>query len=220
VVVVSCDVPADPDSLDRRHAISEEGVIIVHPREVAHLRDVARRTGYSVKPMPPEARGGNEAIEQLRSTVEQALQNEDVAPYLLVLEPLFREHGAAEVAAAAVALLRRKAPSAPTAVAPTAPSTPTSLPEGAAWAKLFLSVGERDDLRTGDLLGAITGEVGIKGAQVGRIDIHESHTVVEVEHGVARAVIKALNGTTIRGRSVRADFDRPKRPAPGRGRRP
>ena len=220
VVVISCDVPADADSLDRRHAISEEGVVIVLPREVAHLRDVARRTGYTVKPMPPEARAGNAAIEHLRSTVSQAIQDEDIAPYLLVLEPLFREYGPAEVAAAAVALLRRKTPGAPVAAAPSAPPIQGEPPEAAAWAKLFLSVGERDDLRAGDLLGAITGEVGLKGTQVGRIDIHESHTVVEVEHAVARSVIKALNGTTIRGRSVRADFDRPKRPSPPRGRRP
>jgi ATP-dependent RNA helicase DeaD len=219
VVVLSCDVPADPDSFDRRHAISDDGVVLVLPREVAHLRDVARRTSYGVKPLPPEGRPGSEAIDALRSMVRQAMEDEDIAPYLLALEPLFEAHDPAEVAAAAVALLRKKAPQAPSA-APAAPQPPVSAPEAAAWAKLFLSVGERDDLRPGDLLGAITGEAGLKGAQVGRIDIQESHTVVEVEHRVARAVIKALNGTTIRGRSVRADFDRPKRPAPGRGRRP
>jgi ATP-dependent RNA helicase DeaD len=78
-------------------------------------------------------------------------------------------------------------------------------------------VGERDGLRAGDLLGAITGEAGVDGRSVGKIDIHESHTLVEVHDGVARTVIKALNGTTIRGRAVRADFDRPRRgPAPRR----
>ena len=35
--------------------------------------------------------------------------------------------------------------------------------------------------------------------------------LVEVHDEVARKVITALNGTTIRGRAVRADFDRPKR---------
>ncbi len=219
VVVISCDVPADPDSLDRRHAIAENGVVLVLPREVPHLRDVARRTGYTVKPMPPEARAGSDAIDRLRATVATAIQEEDIAPYLLALEPLFQEHDPAEVAAAAVALLRKKAPSAQPAAAPISPTASTP-PEGQAWAKIFLTVGERDDLRAGDLLGAITGEVGLEGGQVGRIDIQESHTVVEVEHSAARAVIKALNGTTIRGRSVRADFDRPKKPGPGRGRRP
>jgi ATP-dependent RNA helicase DeaD len=82
---------------------------------------------------------------------------------------------------------------------------------------LFISVGERDGLRPGDLLGAITGEAGVDGREVGKIDIRESHSVVEVHDDVARKVIKALNGTTIKGRSVRADFDRPRR---GGGRPP
>ncbi|MHC4924946.1 MAG: DEAD/DEAH box helicase, partial [Planctomycetota bacterium] len=156
VTVVSCDVPADPDSLDRRHGINGKGVVIVLPREVAHLRDVARRTGYGVKPMPPVARGGNEEVQRLRDMVRSAIESEDIGPYLLALEPLFTEHDPAEVAAAAVALLRRKGPAAPAAAA-TAASAEQTPAAAAAWAKLFLSVGERDDLRPGDLLGAITG---------------------------------------------------------------
>jgi ATP-dependent RNA helicase DeaD len=77
-------------------------------------------------------------------------------------------------------------------------------------------VGERDGLKPGDLVGAITGEAGVDGHQVGKIDIRESHTVVEVHDAVARRVIKALNGTTIKGRAVRADFDRPRRDKPPR----
>jgi ATP-dependent RNA helicase DeaD len=219
VVVVSCDVPADQDSLDRRHGISDDGVVLVLPREVAHLRSVARETGYTVKPLPPQSRAAEGSLDRLRATLEDAMRDEDIAPYLLALEPLFSQHDPAEVAAAAVALLRKKVPSAPPVTVPATDASP-SVPDATAWAKIFLSVGERDNLRPGDLLGAITGEAGIKGEQVGRIDIHESHTVVEVNHSAARQVIKALNGTTIRGRSVRADFDRPKRPSSGRGRRP
>jgi ATP-dependent RNA helicase DeaD len=72
-------------------------------------------------------------------------------------------------------------------------------------------VGERDGVTTGDLLGAITGEANVNGEAVGRIDIKESHTLVEVHDDMAQQVIKSLNGTTISGRAVRADFDRPKR---------
>jgi ATP-dependent RNA helicase DeaD len=216
VVVVSCDVPPDPDTLDRRHAISPEGVVIVLPREVAHLKNLGRRTGYETVPFPPPAVGAASSVVQLRETLEQALTTEDTAPYLSVLEPLFERYDAAEVAAAAVALLRSSSQPGPSATpqAPPSPSEPAAAP---AWAKLFISVGERDGLRAGDLLGAITGEAGVDGRSVGKIDIHESHTLVEVHDGVARTVIKALNGTTIRGRAVRADFDRPRRgPAPRR----
>jgi len=211
VVVVSYDVPADPDSLDRRHGMDHGGVVIVAAREVAHLRDVARRTGYSLVPSPPPARPQDES-EQFRARLVQAIEEEDVAPYLLLLEPLFERFDPAEVAAAAAALLRKKTPAAPAA----APATSAPGREApSAWVKVFLSVGERDGLSAKDLVGAITGEAGVPGSSVGKIEIRESHTVVEIMEPVARKVISALNGTTIRGRAVRADFDRAKSRAPG-----
>jgi ATP-dependent RNA helicase DeaD len=146
----------------------------------------------------------------------RALEEEDVSPYLLLLEPLLERFDAAEVAAAAVSLLRKKAPAPQPA--PHGTSTGAAGREApTAWVKLFLTVGERDGLSAKDLLGAITGEANIPGSKVGKIDIKESHTVVEVVEPVARKVISALNGTTIRGRSVRADFDRPKSRGPSGG---
>jgi ATP-dependent RNA helicase DeaD len=220
VVVVSLDTPPDPDTLDRRHGISPDGVVLLLPREVQHLRSLGKLTGYDTVPFPPPAAGAPSAADQLRATLENALETQDTAPYLTLLEPLFERFDATEVAAAAVALLRERRP---TAEAPTpraaahAAEEPGATP---AWAKLFISVGERDGLRAGDLLGAITGEAGVDGRAVGKIEIHESHTLVEVHDAVARKVIKALNGTTIRGRAVRADFDRPRRAGPAPSRRP
>jgi ATP-dependent RNA helicase DeaD len=210
VAVLSCDVPADGDTLDRRHALAETNMVVVLAREVAHLRATARLTGYTVIPSPPAESASKGAVTQMQDMLRQALDSEDTAPYLLALEPLFAEFDPAEVAAAAVALLRKKSTSGST----TAPSAaPAARAPGAqpAWAKLFLGVGERDGVSTGDLLGAITGEANVPGEAVGRIDIKESHTLVEVHDDMAPQVIKALNGTTISGRAVRADFDRPKR---------
>jgi ATP-dependent RNA helicase DeaD len=217
VLVVSCDVPPDPDTLDRRHGIGTDGVVLVLPREVAHLKNLGRRTGYGTVPFPPPAGGPPGSVARLRAMLEKALASEDTGPYLSVLEPLFERYDPAEVAAAAVALLHGRTEKVEAA----APAPPPRADPGAApaWAKLFVSVGERDGLRAGDLLGAITGEAGVDGRAVGKIDIHESHTLVEVHDVVARKVIKALNGTTIRGRAVRADFDRPRRGTPS-ARRP
>lgn len=216
VVVVSSDVPADSDSLDRRHSISPDGVVVVLPRELAHLKWLGKRTGYETAPLPPPPRERGQ-VGQLRSMIEKALETEDISPYLLALEPLFERHDPAEVAAAAASLLRA---SRTDADQPTVPGSATSATSAAAratatpaWAKLFVGVGERDGVRTGDLLGAITGEAGVQGSSVGKIDIKESHSLVEVHDSVARQVIQAINGTTIKGRSVRVDFDRPRGPA-------
>ena len=82
----------------------------VFPRQMLHLRDVARRTGYDLTPAPPpaETRVPDDLVRTVE-TVEAALREEDVGAYMLVLESLFDEHDPAEVAAAAVALLRKRA---------------------------------------------------------------------------------------------------------------
>jgi ATP-dependent RNA helicase DeaD len=153
-------------------------------------------------------------MEELRTRLARAVEEEDAAPYLLALEPLFETFDPAEVAAAAVALLRKKEPVAqPSGASAAQPDRQSPV----AWVKLFLTVGDREGLRPGDLLGAILGETGISREKVGKIEIRESFSLVEVDHTVAQQTVQALNGTTIRGRSVRADFDRGgrDRPRPG-----
>ena len=141
------------------------------------------------------------------------MEEEDLAPYLLVLEPLFERSTPAEVAAAVFALLQKKEATKGGDVpasdeAARGPGRPSGGPVTPAWVRLFISVGSRDDVGPGDLLGAVTGETGIKGARVGKIDIRDTFSIVEVEETVAQTVISGLNGKTLKGRSVRADYDR------------
>lgn len=218
LAVVSCDTPADPDTLDRRHSLTDNGVVVVLHREAAHIRALGKQTGYDTVPFPPPKRA-SQATAEIRAMLEQAMQDEDTAPYVTVLEPIFREHDPAEVAAAAVALLRKKGTASAQGDAP--PSTAAARASGTpSWSKLFIGVGERDGLTKGDLLGAITGEASVGGDAVGRIEIRESHSVVEVHEQVARTVIQSLNGTSIRGRAARVDFDRPRSKSPPRKGRP
>ncbi len=77
-----------------------------------------------------------------------------------------------------------------------------------AFVRLFVSLGQRDNMRPADLLGAITGETSIAGKQVGRIEIRDTFSIVEVAASEADRIIRALNGTTLRGRSLRVDYDR------------
>jgi ATP-dependent RNA helicase DeaD len=203
--VVSADTPTDADELDRRHGGSPGGVIVASPRTLAHLRRIAREAGYVLEPDPSgDARDSGE-LARFRASIEAALEQEDLAPYLLLLEPLLRRRSGAEVAAALAALLRRRDASAGAGGTSGAAGSTVRPP---AWSRIFLSVGLRDGVGAGDVLGAILGEAGVEKDQVGRIDLKDTFTRVEVHDSVAERVIRALNGTSLRGRSVRADFDR------------
>ena len=82
-------------------------------------------------------------------------------------------------------------------------------PEGPT-VRLFVSVGRKAGVTPGDLLGAITGESGLKGADIGTISVHEMFSVVEVPTDKARKIIKSVHGAKIRGRMVTVRNDRDK----------
>ena len=214
VTAVSYDAPAGPDSLDRRHGNGQGGAVLVLPREMPHLRDVARRTGYRVVPFPPPVpAAGRSGLDALMARLGAATGDIDLAPYLIALEPFFERLGATEIAAAAVALLQESAtsessPAAGATAALTSRPGQHAAPPPAAMVRLYISLGRRDDVGPGDIMGAITGESGIAGSQVGRIEIRDTFSIVAVEEPQAELVIRSLNGITVRGRSVRADYDR------------
>ena len=62
-------------------------------------------------------------------------------------------------------------------------------------------------------MGAIANEAGIASRRIGAIDIADRFTLVEVDSPVAQAVVTALRGTTIKGRTVTVRRDQPKRAA-------
>jgi len=69
---------------------------------------------------------------------------------------------------------------------------------------LIIEGGRQDKLRAGDLLGALTGDIGLPGDIVGKIDIHTRHTYVAIRSDRAELALKGLRAGKIKGRSFRA----------------
>jgi ATP-dependent RNA helicase DeaD len=76
-------------------------------------------------------------------------------------------------------------------------------------ARLFVGAGRSAGVRPQDLVGAITGETGLNGRDIGSIEIADRFSLVEIPVGVADDVIAGLRGSTIKGRkaTVRRDRD-------------
>ncbi|MDE0648889.1 MAG: DbpA RNA binding domain-containing protein [Gammaproteobacteria bacterium] len=207
VATVSCTVPAGAQAATARHGGSG-GPAWALPavRELGHLRQTAAEAGLKLKRVRPERPTRvSGALDQLADRLHEAARAPEATPYYLLVESLLDRFTAAEVAAAALLLLDRG--SAKSAVARTAGKLP-EIPES--WVRLFVSAGKRDEIGPRELLGALTSESGVAGKRVGRIDVRESHSLIEVYESDAGKVIKALNGTTLGGRSLRVDYDRAK----------
>jgi ATP-dependent RNA helicase DeaD len=75
-------------------------------------------------------------------------------------------------------------------------------------ARIFIGAGRFDQMRPGDLVGAIANEANLEGGEIGAIEIADRFSLVEVPEDVAKRVIQALRATTIRGKRVTVRRDR------------
>jgi len=66
--------------------------------------------------------------------------------------------------------------------------------------------GRKEKIRAGDVLGALTKDLGFAAAQVGKINVNDFSTYVAVDRDIAREALRKLNAGRIKGRSVKVRF--------------
>ncbi|MEZ5322891.1 MAG: DEAD/DEAH box helicase [Microthrixaceae bacterium] len=91
---------------------------------------------------------------------------------------------------------------------------------GGSTERVYIPIGKRQGVRPGDLVGAICGETGLSGRDIGAIQLRDSFSLVEVPARSVSEVIDALDRTTIRGQEVHARRDRFDGDRPDRADRP
>lgn len=229
-VVILFDLPASREELRESMGVGTARVVaLAQPRQITSLRVLSG--GGAVSPITlsdatQRARGQDAGT---RAELREVLESGQVGRELLALEPLLDDFDGIEIAAAALQLLERERNVHAANVAGTAGAGGSAVARGGAaggtpsgdMTRLFVNVGSRDNVRPGDLMGAIANQAGISSAEVGKIDLRESHAVVEVSSAVADKVIETLTGTMIRGRRAiaRRDEERSARGGGDRGER-
>ena len=93
-------------------------------------------------------------------------------------------------------------------------------PPRAGATRLFVNAGRASGVRPQDIVGALANESGLTGRDIGAIQIHERHSLVEIPEHAADDVLRSLRGaTTLKGRKANIRRDRGFAPtgAPRRG---
>jgi ATP-independent RNA helicase DbpA len=67
-----------------------------------------------------------------------------------------------------------------------------------------LDAGRKNKIRPGDLLGALTGDAGLSGAHIGKIDIFDLSSFVAIERQALRQALNFLANGKVKGRTIRA----------------
>ncbi|RBY96910.1 ATP-dependent helicase [Blastococcus sp. TF02-8] len=215
-----------------------EGVAITlaEPREHRMLKTIEKVAGspITVEKVPTVADLRARRLDLTRGALRESLLTDDLDRFRVVVESLADEFDLMEVALAAVKLAHEAGngvdddeeipqvafrPDSGGGKAPRAgngrdagargdggrpPRRAASGPAG----RLFVGLGREAGIRPGDLVGAITGETGLTGRDVGSIEIHQRFALVEVPEGAVDEVVQALRATMIKGRKATVRRDR------------
>jgi ATP-dependent RNA helicase DeaD len=233
--VVNYDVPSAPESyvhrIGRVGRAGREGVAITlaEPREHRMLKTIERVTKQriTIEKVPTIADLRARRLDMTRAALRETLLEEDLERFRVVVETLTDEFDLMEVALAAVKLAHEA-----TGGTADEEEIPEIAPGGqreqrgdresgsrdgrrgrapaGGMTHLFVGLGRRAGIRPQDLVGAIAGEAGLSGRDIGAIEIADRFSLIEVPESVANDVIAALRGSTIKGKkaTVRRDRDR------------
>ncbi|WP_148716597.1 ATP-dependent RNA helicase DbpA [Chitinolyticbacter meiyuanensis] len=80
----------------------------------------------------------------------------------------------------------------------------TAYTMAAGMATLCLAAGRKQKLRPGDVLGALTGDAGLPGSAVGKIDLYDFQTFVAVSADYAQQALARIEAKGIKGKPVKA----------------
>ncbi len=238
-LAVLYDLPASHEELREAVAGARRTIALIRPRQLESLRAVSLDGALRPHVLPEPVAASRARDASTLSQLRQILDAGGASRELLSLEPLLDDFDGAEVAAAALKLLEQERAAQRARVEEqeraaridgTRAERPQSGERPEAMVSLFASVGAREGVRPADLVGMITSKAGVAGSDVGRIDIRESHSTIEVASGVADQVIDRASGTIVKGRRALLKRDerphreerpsREGRPGGGRGDRP
>jgi len=192
--VVAATLPTR-EELSTLSAIAQP-LVVALASQVPYLKSIASLAPF---PLPSRADRAQDRNAALRSEISARLTQSDVDAELAVLAPLFEEHDPAMVAAALLAISRQ-------------PAAVSTQPERDApetgWAKVFVTVGTKDRASAKDLVGALIKEAGLQKGQIGKIDVRETFSLVEVAPAALDQAVRRMTGVSVRGRRVSARPDR------------
>ena len=216
--VINYDIPYDTEAYVHRIGRTGragrhgEAILFVAPRERRMLAAIEKATKRRIErlTLPSTEVVNSKRIADFEQKITDTLAEGDLDFLRGLLERYEANHDvpALEIASAlgkmALAdrpLLVAEAPAQPAASADRGARPPerSASPPRIAMERYRIEVGRRHGVKPGNVMGAIANEAGLDSRHIGRIDIREDHTVVELPKGMPREVFEDLKRTRVRG---------------------
>jgi ATP-dependent RNA helicase DeaD len=209
-----------------------EGVAITlaDPRESRLLQQFERQTKSKIEiaQVPTVADLRARRLELMRAALHEAILAGGLDHYRVAVESLAQQHDLMDIALAAMKLAHQKEgggqeeeaeeqeeirPPARGEARGESRGEPRAEPRGESRgaprrgpegqiSRIYVGAGRKSGIRPQDLVGAIAGESGIKGNQIGAIEISDKYSIVELPEPVLEQVVRAMHKSVIKGRKV------------------
>lgn len=223
--VVNYDIPHDAEAYVHRigrtgrAGRSGEAILFVAPRERRMLAVIERATRKPIDMMelPSTELINDKRIAQFKQSITDTLAQGDLGLFTQLIEQYQQEHNvpATQIAAALASqaqggkpllLEKPKAEKRAEGKKKVQERKRERKPASAAAPGMQLyrvEVGKQHQLKPGNLVGAIANEAELDAQYIGRIDIHESHSVVALPEGMPKETLQHLKKVWVAGQKLR-----------------
>ena len=230
--VVNYDMPNGTESYIHRigrtgrMGRSGEAILFIAPRERNLLKIIERATRQPIEPMElPTVEDVNEQrVARFKQRITDGLAAGEANIFRSLIEQYEREHNVPiiEIAAALAAIAQGDTPLLLDAklkrpeAAPAAASEhtardsrehgserPARKPVDGSVETYRIEVGHVHRVKPGNIVGAIANEAGLDGARIGRIDIREDHSYIDLPAGLPKEMIAKLQNVRVAGQKLR-----------------
>ena len=228
--VINYDIPYDVEAYVHRIGRTGragrkgEAILFAANRERRLLRAIERATGGQIEKMdlPSASEVTDKRIEGFKTRITETLDTQDLSVFHDIVADYQREHGVPvmDIAAALARLAQGPKPLVAKAEKP-APAEKDSAPrerkergprreraprEGkpeAGMERYRIEVGHKHGVKPGNIVGAIANEAEIDSEYIGRIDIQDDHSIIDLPEGMPKETFKHLQGVWVSGERLR-----------------
>jgi ATP-dependent RNA helicase DeaD len=233
--VINYDVPTDPESYVHRIGRTGragrkgEAILFITPREKGLLRSIERATrqAVSVLELPTIQAVNNVRVARFKTQITETLAAGELELFASIVQDYERENDvpALEIAAALAKMSRRgvplllaKAAQEPAEPAQKTPGQLLGAPAQTGNSTFRVEVGNAHGVKPGNLVGAIANESGLDAKHIGRIEIFDLYSLVELPAAISTKILKHLQSVQVAGRALRIRVGGQMEPLPGKRR--
>ncbi len=206
---------------------SGEAILFVAPRERHMLRAIERATRQQIEPMElPSAEAVNDKrIAKFTQRITDTLGTQDLAFFRDLMVRYQQQHDAdpIDIAAALAQMVQGEKPllikdvitldkrprererdddDQPKKVRKTPRAPSVEFAPGAGKELFRVEVGRSHGVQPKNLVGAIANEAGVASANIGRIEIYDEHSTIELPEGMPKDIFMLLKKVWVSGRQL------------------